>query len=467
MFSKLKTLKLFTSEIVNIKQLVKLVTNNQQKELIDKIRSVEYKSKEYNNLKLKVSCITPHGIFNSLCNSGLINLSGYLYYDIDGFNNEDELNDTKRRLIDTNIVSFICKSVGGKGLSFLIKYDTKLILNDTFDDFYKYVRDILIDKGFNIDISAGGLVRKMIISGDNDVYFNDKVSFSIDKVSFQTYKQQLRQVKKIKIKEIEQYGLNDTFLEIIPFNELLKQIKIETLYTKEIDGDFVIEDMSYYRILIPKVIKDGTKHKLYIRVINALHYINNDITPQQVYSYLAYINYSANPPMNLYKLQSLVNWLCDTIQKTGEIMIKPRIKRLHFNKDSKLTKKQKQDMGGQLGAKIRNNKTLKLIEEARMECAKRNETPTQKRIVELTGLGIATVKRNWNKEYNKLTDISIKHEDNDEKQLEIDYKLSQIIDEDEWFDSWEPQSKYNQKSFEDEDFGEGDGIDGFIETIEI
>lgn len=467
MFSKLKTLKLFTNEVVNINELVRLVTNNQQVELIDKIRSVEYKSKEYNNLKLKVGSITPHGIFNSLRNNGLVSLSGYLYYDIDGLNSEEELNDTKMRLIDTKIVSFICKSVGGKGLSMLIKYDTLSILNDTFDDFYRYVRGLLIDNGFNIDLSAGGLVRKMIISSDNDVYFNDKVSFSIDMVSFQCWKQQLRQIKKVEREEREQYGLNDTFLEIIPFNELLKQIKIETLYTKEIDGDFVIEDMSYYRILIPKVIKDGTKHKLYIRVVNALHYINNDITPQQVYSYLAYINYSANPPMNLYKLQNLVNWLCNTIQKTGEIKIKPRVKKLHFNKDSKLTKKQKQDMGGQLGAKIRNNKTLKLIEEARMECTKRNETPTQKRIVELTGLGIATVKRNWNKEYNNLNDISVKTEYNDEKQLEIDYKLSQLIDEDDWFNNWEPQSKLEEKSFEDRDFGDGDEIDGIIETGNI
>jgi hypothetical protein len=399
----------------------------------------------------------------------LVNLSGYLYYDIDGFDTENELNDAKKRLIDTNIVTFICKSVGGRGLSFLVKYDTKSIPNDTFDELYKYVRDTFISNGFKIDTSAGGLVRKMIISSDSDVYFNDEVSLGIDKVSFQTYKQQLRPVKKIKLKGMGSIIPNDTFSEIIPFDELLKEIKIETLYTREIDGDFVIEDMNYYKIILPKIIKDGTKHKLYIRIINALYYINNNITPQQVYSYLTHINNMTSPKMIDYKLKTLVMNICNNIEKTGEVRIKPRIKKLHFNKDSKLTKKQKQNMGAQLGAKIKNNKTLKLIEEARMDCAKRNETPTQKRIVELTGLGIATVKRNWNKEYNNLTDISIKHDENDEKQLEIDYKLSQLVEleEDDWFNNWEPQSKYSQKTIEDEDFGESDGIDGLIETINI
>jgi hypothetical protein len=469
MFSKLKTLKSFGKETLNVEELRQLVKNNTQKELIEKIRSVEYKSKEYNKLKLLVSAITPHGVFSSLKNDGLSKLSGYLYYDIDGFDTEIELNDTKQRLIETNLISFLCKSVGGKGLSFLVKIkdDTFNEPNDTFNDIYNYVRDMFIDMGFNIDKAAGGLVRKMIISSDDNLYFNKEVSLGIDKVSFQTWKQRLMVVKKIKKRKEEQYAPNDTFLEIIPFEELLKEIKIETPYEKEIHGEFIIDETEYYRILIPKVIKDGTKHKLYIKIINALHYINSDITPQQVYSYLAHINYSANPPMNIYKLQSLVKWLCSTIQKTGEIRIKSRVKRLHFNKDCKLTKKEKQSMGAKLGAKLKNNKTIELIEKARIECYKKNEIPTQKKIVELTGLSIATVKRNWRKEINDLNDIKVDRVD--EVQLERDYKLSQLVveEEDDWFKDWQPKKRLEEKAPEDKDFGESDGIEGLIECLDI
>jgi hypothetical protein len=133
--------------------------------------------------------------------------------------------------------------------------------------------------------------------------------------------------------------------------------------------------------------------------------------------------------MNIYKLKKLVNNICNNIIKTGEIKIKPRIKRLHFNKESKLTKNQKQSMGAQLGAKIKNNKTLELIEKARIECEKTNTSPTQVKIVEITGLSISTVKRNWNKQYNDLTDLNIK--ENNDKQIEVDYKLSQLIEVDE------------------------------------
>lgn len=466
MFSKLKTLKKITDEVVNLNELVEIVKNNQQKKLIDEIRSVEYKSKEYNNLKLKVNCITPHGVFNSLCNDGLINLSGYLYYDIDGFDTEVELNDTKKRLIDTNMVSFICKSVGGRGLSFLIKYDTNLIPNDTFTDFYKYVREILLGLGFNIDLSAGGLVRKMIISSDNDVYFNNEVSLGIDMVSFKSFKKDLNKSKQITSKKNRSIIPNDTFLEIIPYDKLINDIQLETLYTKEINGDFVIEEMDYYKIVLPKIIKDGTKHKLYIRLINALYYINNNITPQQVYSYLFHINNLASEKMNEYRLKSLVLFICSNIESTGEIRIKPRVKRIHFNKESSLTKKQKQNMGAQLSANLKVNKTLKKIEMARIECEKMNITPTRKKISEMTGLGIATVKRNWNKEYKNINDIEVK-DLIDDKQVEREYKLSQLVEEEDFWDGFVVEQRYVEKGIEDEDFGECDGIDGFIESIDL
>lgn len=466
MFSKLKTLKKITNEVVNLNELVEIVKNNQQKKLIDEIRSVEYKSKEYKNLKLKVNCITPHGVFNSLCNDGLINLSGYLYYDIDGFDTEVELNDTKKKLIDTNMVSFVCKSVGGRGLSFLIKYDTNLIPNDTFIDFYKYVREILLGLGFNIDLGAGGLVRKMIISSDNDVYFNNEVSLGIDMVSFNAFKKDLNKSKQITTRRNIHIIPNDTLFDIIPYEKLLKEIKIETIYTKEINGHFTIEEMDYYKIVLPKIIKDGTKHKLYIRVINALYYINNNITPQQVYSYLFHINNLAIPKMNEYKLKELVLNICSNIQSTGEIKIKPRVKRIHFNENSSLTKKQKQNMGAQLSANLKVNKTLEKIEMARTECEKMNIIPTQKKISEMTGLGIATVKRNWKKEYKNINDIEVK-DLTDDKQIEREYKLSQLVEEKDFWDGFVVEKRYVEKGIEDQDFGEWGGVDDFIESIDL
>lgn len=140
------------------------------------------------------------------------------------------------------------------------------------------------------------------------------------------------------------------------------------------------------------------------------------------------------------------------------------LKSLHTNTIAK-----KESMGGKIGSKIKQNKSIKLIQDAIDECAKQNITPTRKRIAEMTGLGIATVKRNWNKEVNDINNIEVplesKYEDIKE---ERDYKLKQLteIEEDLFWENWQPKKVSQDKDeIVDKDWGESDGIPGFIETI--
>ena len=404
MFSKLQSVRKWTNEVISIDELAQIIRNNPQSELIQKIRKVQYKSKEYNQLKLQCTCVTPHGIFNSLTNDGLVKFSNYLYYDIDGIDTENELNDTINRLCEKFPISLLQKSVGGQGIHFLIKIDdTILEPKDTFlfNKVYSYVREMLLNVGFNIDLSANGLARKMIISLDKDCLLNNDVCLSIDKEIFNDY----RQIKgdiRCNIKKVESITLNDTFFELIPIKELLQQIQIKTQYTKEIEGDYVIEEMNHYMILLPEKIADGIKHTLYTRIINALYYINSNITRQQVLSYLYYVNNRALPPMNSKYLYNFVTRLCDYIEKTGEIRIKTRIKKIHFNEKSKLTKKQKQSMAAKINGQLRTNKTRETIQKAKYELGIRNMKITQKSVAELTGLSIRTVKRNWTKEKKEI-----------------------------------------------------------------
>ena len=466
MFNKLKTIKKFNTENISIKDLVDIVKSNPQENLISQIRSVEYKSKEYNNLKLKVNAITPHGIFNSLKNEGLIKLSGYLYYDIDGLEN-DELNNIKEKLIMSGYVSFVCKSVGGKGLSFLVKVDTDIISNDTFIDVYSYVRNLFIEKGFNIDMAANGLVRKLIISSDNDVYFNNEVSLLVDKVSFEIYKESLRKADKIKVERERSIRSNDTFSYSLftLINKDKLDLVEETKYTNK--KDFDIEEIDYYKIFIPREIKDGDKHKLYVRIMNALYYLNKNITMNEIYSYLYYVNQKATNKMNDAYLRKYVYNICSGIEKNG-VRIKLRKKKIHISE--KYNKNEKRVMGAKINGKLRQNESIRLINEARMKCAELNEPPTRKKIVELTGLGSATVQRNWNKVYNDVNEIDLIEEHKKEEiKLERDYKLSQIVDEedeDDFWDGFNTKKKYTEPGIEDLDYGDADSIDGFIETFE-
>jgi hypothetical protein len=430
MFNKIHTIFKFSHKVITINELVEIIKDNPQKTIIDKIRSVEYKSKEYDNLKLKLNAVTPHGIFMGLNNVDLIKVSGYLYYDIDGFNTIEELNDIKNKLINTNFISFICKSVGGRGLSFLIKVDTKLYSNDTLPFMHAYVFDILSKMGFKLDNSAKGISRKLIISSDNDVYFNEKVSLPISLVSFNAFKANLDQSIIIKINSRPQQtkgkeGIkgNDTFLTLINKGDL----KIIEETQIDIKTNFKIEEIDYYKIIKPKVIKDGDKHRVYTRIINALYYLNRNITPDEVYSYIYYMNLNAENPMTDKRLRRFVSGMCDSIEKGG-IRIKLRKKKIHINKD--YDKKEKMIMGGRLNATLRKNESIRQIEEARQKCIEMNVSPTQKRIQQISGLSISTVKRNWNKQWIDLNEVDLEKL---EIQIERDYQISQIIDEDTFF----------------------------------
>lgn len=135
-------------------------------------------------------------------------------------------------------------------------------------EIHNYYKEKLIKEGFNIDTGATGLVRKMLIFSDNNVYYNPDNIINIDSLNFSSIKKVISKSKRIerKGKEGDIKLINTSIL--FPFwRAFYKQIKFETLYEKQIDGDYVIDDMDYYRISYPKNIKDGDKHKTYIRII--------------------------------------------------------------------------------------------------------------------------------------------------------------------------------------------------------
>jgi transcriptional regulator with XRE-family HTH domain len=184
--------------------------------------------------------------------------------------------------------------------------------------------------------------------------------------------------------------------------------------------------MEYYYISLPDIIIDGTKHTLYTRIVNALYYINNNITKQQVLSYLFYVNNRALPAMDSKYLYNFISRLCDNIENTGEIKIKPRIKRIHFNKESNLTKNQKQIMAAKINGTLRTNRTREIIQNSKYELGIRNMKITQKEVAQHTGLSIATVKRNWTSEKKEIK-IDTPQIENDESK---DIKLPEINEND-------------------------------------
>jgi hypothetical protein len=284
----------------------------------------------------------------------------------------------------------------------------------------------------------------MIISSDDNVYVNNKVSLGINLVSVNTFIDNLNRsnILKVNNKIIKKYNTKPTeTFEIIPSDILFKEINIKSKYTDKIENDYIIEDKEFYFLAIPRTIKDGTKHSLYTRLINGLYYLNPNINRNQIFSYLYYVNSRAEPSMSINQLKNLVTYICDNIEETGEIKIKTKIKKIHFNMESKLTKEQKQSIGAKVKAILTKNKTITKIKEAQEMLLKQNIEPKQIKVVEMTGLSKSSVSRYWNCELESLDNI---------KPKEIkEFEIKNTIEEETFFEEQKDIVKHKYKGFEE------------------
>jgi hypothetical protein len=514
----------WTNKTISYDDMINLVKENPKKDLINKLRTLnkEKDKVDYYSIKKSLYSLMPHGIFKGLNNNDLLSLSNYLYFDIDNFSNEEEYNKVYNDLINTNIICFISKSVGGKGISFLIKYnliplnipdDTLTnnliplnILDDTlFNYVYNYVFDILVNKGFKLDNGAKGISRRWIISYDTNPYLSNN-SINIDFDTLTDYS--IRSIDgsngltKPTSNKHYTYEPDDTFrYEIIPYEDLRKQIRLCSELDEKIDGVYLVKEIDYYCINIYtkgfRKITDGNKHKEYSRLVNALCYLNPTISFIQLLSYLNFINENyTTQKMNYHRLVNYTTYLYKKIKDTG-VYIKTRKKKIHFNKDLKLDKKTKMSMGAKINNKLRKNNKIEIIEELKDLCLEQGLPDTQKNVVNLAkelgykGFSIATVKRLWNKEIDEkeiLIQVNEKQISKETKFETIAEELffkpftshirtstnemiqTPIIDEKtsenkdmefyELMKSYKPTRKIEEK--EKEDFGDGIEIDDFI-----
>lgn len=427
-FTYQTNLRTYTSQVISIMDLVNQIKDNPQKDKITGLHKLPYKCKEYNKLKETLPCVKINGSFSGLLGADVISFNNYLYFDIDDTNiTPNELSS------EYPFISLITKSVGGRGIFFLVKVNLELTTNNHKNVWSYLTNEIFTD--LKIDRAAYSIPRNTIIPYYPHVYYNE-FTYTIDNVKYDKWYKEHNNVKVIKSVKREKGENNITLNEpsltdFRPYElkELYKRIKIKTEYKGEIKDLYSIEEMSSYTILIPKIIKDGTKHRLYSRIVNALIYINDNITIEETISYIYHVNKHAMPAMNYNKMISYTAFIYSSIMETGEVKIKSRIKKIHFDMNTKLTVKQKQSIAAKANGVLRTNKTIDTIYEAIMTLAKMNEIPTNKRLCEMTGLSLATIKRNK----NKIKTDPMKFNDTDIIDVEELKILKPSIMQDEFF----------------------------------
>ena len=388
MFTYQKNLKTWTNQVISINEFIDLIKDNPYKDKICNLHTLEYQCKEYKRVKETLPCVKIFGSFSSLKGSSVTEFNSYMYFDID--NTKMTPNDLAHKF---PFVTLCTKSVGGRGLFFLVNVTGVDIDIYNHNTIWVYLRDNIFNE-LNIDPNAYSIPRPVIIPYDPSLYMNPGGSFSVSKESLVKKGKELRQVKTVKVIQRERGTDEYTLNEPLDTKELFNRIKVRTEYTGHIENFYVIDKQDFYIIRIPETIKDGTKHKLYNNITNALVFINPNIVLDDIISFMFIVNSRAYPPMSNKELIRYVTIIYNRIVETGEVNINPRKKIIQFGMNSNLNTHMKQSIAAKANGILRSNRTKDTIEEAIMKLASMNENPSNKRICELTGLSLSTVKRN-------------------------------------------------------------------------
>jgi len=303
----------------------------------------------------------------------------------------------------------VCISSSGGGISVLVKVNIELT-KENFQNAWEYITSEVFKDGSSIvDPKTKDIGRAMFISSDLDVFVSHDNELIINPADLLKYR------KSETIKKGTQQGISQneyyntpscTFsYQLLPFNEVQKVILSTTFNSINQVIDF--NPMNFLEVKIPHEISDGYKHTFYSGCIHRLVYLNPDLDPSYIYSFIYCINkYKANPPMDLRSLKRLFEYVYNQTQQDGYEYFNDRIKNFHLNKDVFLSKEEKIRIMNKCNGMIRKNKSITKILEAKAELKSKNVKITQYKVAEITGLGIQTVKKYyWDEEIYDINSL--------------------------------------------------------------
>ena len=335
---------------------------------------------------------------NTLWNDNIIQSTGLMYLDIDGFESYKELTSIKEELQSIPFIYAIWESLSQTGLGILIKVDG--LTKDNYDYYKTY---ILNEYGYySWDKNAFKKTQKTVLSYDEDLYLNeDAIALSYDDVS--DYSDKVSLVPNITSIKERVFGTNDTFQDehytLKPQYINRKKLKMSTEPNFNTDEQYIIHEdkVPVNRIMINKN-KIGEGHTNTMLSLMAVKVVDiNDIQEDQI-------------PLLIHTLKDLnrkgfkkqlsepeiTKIAYGAFKRKGEHKYQLDLKKVTFNSYAEMSVEEKMIIGREAGRKGKKDATFqKLIE---------HYTPaiTQKELAEATGKGIATVKRHWKELKNTI-----------------------------------------------------------------
>jgi hypothetical protein len=187
-----------------------------------------------------------------------------------------------------------------------------------------------------------------------------------------------------------------SLFSIISINKVLPELITETVV--EVSNPVVdFKPVEYVKVFIPKVIKDGTKHVIYTSMIHALVYLNPNIEKEYIFSYLYYVNSRyARPKMEKREFIRLFNLVYNGIKATGEVYVNKEMKYIHFNPGCNVSIEEKINISNMINGCKRRNESIQKIINAKNELEKLGKKITKKRLADISGLSIKTIRAHFN-----------------------------------------------------------------------
>ena len=378
------------SKTINFKNLISIIKTNPYNKDYNTIRNHKKGDVEYNQGKKNLVRCHPNCVlkYNSISGPDFEKNyeigSGYIYLDIDNIENALKY---KKEFISKykDVVSMVCLSSGGNGLSVLVKINHLITSKHEYKcviDFLKsqYFRDVEFDKG------SDKLSQMWFVSFDPDVFANTEVCIDVT--------EGLNCVNQGIIQEV--VGNNTLFyapeVEImyLSISEINSNLITRTQYTNRKDID--IDTIPWNDIKIPRVIKDGNKRRIYTRLIHSLFHLNPEVDPKWVLGYIYNVNRNcADPKMSYRDLLSLFNLQYRYIKSDNYEYQNFRYKSLHINPDLNLTGGQKSLVANKVNGCIRKNKTKSKIAAAINQLSNENKDYSVSSISTMSGVSRKTV----------------------------------------------------------------------------
>jgi len=385
------------SKDLDLPQLVKLIRSNPLKDQIEVIRSLRVNGdKNYKKLKRQLPYVTPNcavkvrSLDQGEIQKNLISFSQYLYIDIDV---DGDVEQYKRYFITKygHLALLVCKSCSGGGISVLFRI-TNTITVDNFEDIRQKVITTIL-KNEPIDPNAQGIGRAMFISSDPDVWINYDNEIEVDLTTNDT-----DETKK-EVNQCNSWGVYKNTLVYpfsrISYDEFIKSLRFETEVVV-VNPVLDFKPVNFTKVFVPKVIKDGAKHKLYSRIIHTLVFLNPDIEKDNILSYLFFINNNfAKPRMDSRELTRLFHSVYNGITNTGVIHVKAKVKNVHFNPSCGLDMSQRTQIANYLNGAQRRSVTIDKIQDAIQSIVQMGRKVTQKEVARITGLCLKTVRTHF------------------------------------------------------------------------